>query len=72
MNNDISKVVATVNELVDIDEISDEIALFLRTSEIFPGSEYFDDIMENFFEIINENIKMKTVFNLKRHLDEYE
>jgi hypothetical protein len=72
MKNDISKAVATVNELVDIDEISDVIALFLSTSEIFPGSEYFDDIMDNFFELINENIKMKTVFNLKKHLDEYE
>ncbi len=47
MKNDISKAVATVNELEDIDEISDVIALFLSTSEIFPGSEYFDDIMEN-------------------------
>ena len=72
MKSDISKAVATVNELVDIDEISDVIALFLNTSGIFPGSEYFDDIMDNFFELINENIKMKTVFNLKRHLDEYE
>ena len=72
MKSDISKAVATVNELVDIDEISDVIALFLSTSEIFPGSEYFDDIMDNFFELINENIKMKTVFNLKRHLDVYE
>ena len=36
MKNDIAKAVAMVNELEDIDEISDVIALFLSTSEIFP------------------------------------
>jgi len=72
MKNDIAQAVAMVNELEDIDEISNVIALFLNTSEIFPGSEPFDDIMENFFGLINENIKMKTVFKLKKHLDEYE
>jgi hypothetical protein len=72
MNHDIGKIVQIVNELEDIDEISNIISLFLFNSHIFPGSDQFDDVMENFFELISENIKFRTVQKLKEHLDEYE
>ena len=55
-----------------IDEISNIISLFLYSSNIFPGSEQFDDIMDNFNALICENLKMKTVMKLKTHLDEYD
>jgi hypothetical protein len=72
MNHDIGKIVQIVNELEDLDEISNIISLFLFNSHIFPGSDQFDDVMENFFGLISENIKFKTVQKLKEHLDEYE
>ncbi len=71
-NDDIAQVVHVVNELEDIDEISNIISLFLYSSNIFPGSEQFDDIMDNFNALICENLKMKTVMKLKTHLDEYD
>ena len=71
-NDDIAQVVHVVNELEDIDEISNIISLFLYSSNIFPGSEQFDDIMDNFNALICENLKTKTVMKLKTHLDEYD
>ena len=71
-NDDIAQVVHVVNELEDIDEISNIISLFLYSSNIFPGSEQFDDIMDNFNALICDNLKMKTVMKLKTHLDEYD
>jgi|TARA_R100000781_G_scaffold112151_1_gene79145 hypothetical protein len=71
-SNDIAQVVQIVNELEDLDEISNVISLFLYSTHIFPGSDQFEDVMDNFNALINENLKLMTVKKLKEHLDEYE
>jgi hypothetical protein len=70
--NNLSKIISTVNELEDLEEISSIMSLFFFNANIFPGSEHFDDVFERFCELINENIKVKTIAKLKEHLDEYE
>lgn len=72
MNSNLAKIVSTVNELEDLEEISSIISLFFFNANILPGSEPFDDVFEKFCELINENIKVKTIAKLKEHLDEYE
>jgi predicted adenine nucleotide alpha hydrolase (AANH) superfamily ATPase len=72
MNSNLAKIVSTVNELEDLEEISSIISLFFFNANILPGSEHFDDVLERFCELINENIKVKTIAKLKEHLDEYE
>ena len=70
--NNLSKIISTVNELEDLEEISSITSLFFFNANILPGSEHFDDVFERFCELINENLKVKTIAKLKEHLDEYE
>tara|TARA_R100001244_G_scaffold109107_1_gene80765 strand:- start:39 stop:260 length:222 start_codon:yes stop_codon:yes gene_type:complete len=70
--NNLSKIISTVNELEDLEEISSIISLFFFNANILPGSEHFDDVFETFCELINENLKVNTIAKLKEHLDEYE
>ena len=71
MNNSIEHACNIVNELNDIEEISNVISLFLANNTILPGSEQFDEVIDIFGTLVTENIKLMCIDKMKDHIDEF-
>jgi len=63
--------IAIVEELSDLDEITNVVALYLANNVVLPESEPFDDIIDLVGQIITEKIKLDAVDKIKEHIDEY-
>ena len=71
MDESLDHTIAIVEELSDLEEISNVVALYLANNIVLPESEPFDDIIDLVGQIITEKIKLDVVDKIKEHIDEY-
>ncbi len=71
MDESLDHTIAIVEELSDLEEITNVVALYLANNIILPESEPFDDIIDLVGQIITEKIKLDVVDKIKEHIDEY-
>ena len=65
MDESLDHTIAIVEELSDLEEISNVIALYLANNIVLPESEPFDDIIDLVGQIITEKIKLDVVDKIK-------